>query len=238
MWATEREQMRSDLIFARTTVKQEYNIGGNLFRPSKRFDPKPQRKKRVKLQKLSPMYGTMGSYPMDFEQEQRKAKDDYEARHQLPSSSRKYSSRCTLFPKTKRGNKTIKPWGQSYASLAQSVNNLNTFRISKSLASDKFFGTTQRSFIPVVPSADPKNITTDTLMVPTIDGIPQNTTFKKLTIDCKAAFSSLVPRPCAKAFSVVAANSEFAVCCCWLLLVVVGCLLFCVAILGTHTCSN
>jgi hypothetical protein len=214
-WAKERSRLREDVIFSRTKVKHNYI--GNLFRPSRRYATKPLRKKidRTKHRKL-PKYGTMGSMEDDGASV---ARDDYAARHQLSSmhAGKKLlkKSPSTTFPKTKRLVHTIKPWGQSYQSLAMSCASLDTFKTTTSLASDKFFGTTARSF-PIVPAAAVVHVVPSPqleekeqpgdLVVPTLDGIPQNNTFKNTTTDCKATFQSLVPRPCAKAFSVVAAN--------------------------------
>ena len=211
-WVKERSRLREDVIFSRTKVKHNYI--GNLFRPSKRYATKPPCKKidRFKHRKL-PKYGTMGGSMGD--DVARMARDDYAARHQLSSmhagNKLLKKSHSTTFPKTKRLEHTIKPWGQSYKSLALSCASLDTFKTTTSLASDKFFGTTARFAIvpaaatPPPPQQQEKEQPGD-LVVPTLDGIPQNNTFKKITTDCKATFQSLVPRPCAKAFSVVAAN--------------------------------
>jgi hypothetical protein len=226
-WVKERLLLRDDVIYARTTVKQEYK--GNLFRPSKRYQKKPKRKPRKIQRGKKPVHGTMGSYPIN-DTTVTQSWDD--AQHQLSSGIKQWKSHSHLFPKEKRLDKKIRRWGQPYKALAMSTPSLNTFKVSKSIASDKYFGTTARSTFSMVPSQnyylksnilknnvknafspiinspiDSRNVLKENhLVVPTVDGIPQNITWKKITHDCKTAFQSLVPRPCAKAFSTVAKN--------------------------------
>ena len=198
----DRKQIREDVIWSRTVVKKDYI--GNLFRPSKRFLAKEKKEKvvRSKRKKIS-VNGTMGSY--DFTEKHGKEED--EGWHSLGSEADGCNmllrrSTSAFFPKSKRGLKKHKPWGPSLQNSTPTTSiftkipsqtGLKTTSCSNGILSRS----TKREY-SVVP------LNTHTHVKPTKYGIPRNPTLKNFNFYIRSSFQNKIPRPCSKAFSIIA----------------------------------
>jgi hypothetical protein len=210
-WEQERSNIRSDLIYTRTVVQPDY--AGELFRPSKRYAKSKKRKCTRHKKKRVPVYGTMGSYST-----QSMGKEKDEAHHHLSATgnntlyTRSVSSTFSKTKRTKEKRSSI-PWGRPLLQpLDVSVSSIvppSTFSPLFNLKTSKSctFGTTERASMALKEPAhtDQLDVAAVHLAKSTNEGKQTNKTWRA-TIIIQSVFRNVVPRPCSKAFSVIAQN--------------------------------
>ena len=141
----------------------------------------------------------MGSY----DSIEKHGKEEDEGWHSLGSEadgSNMLLRHSTSFPKSKRGLKKQKPWGPSLQN-STPITSIFTKNFSSTKATSCSNGILSRSTkreYSVVP------LNTHTQVKPTKDGIPRNPTLKIFNFNIRSSFQNKIPRPCSKAFSIIA----------------------------------